>query len=72
MAILFEDESRRVECDKCKCRRIYKRDVFTYLVDPKHKDFLEEHLIETELCCGQCYKVLRTIKPGAGQDTIIR
>lgn len=66
MALLFEEDNRRLSCS-CGNRRINKVDVFTYLQSPNDKDALEEYLIETELLCDRCKKVVKLIKSGTAR-----
>lgn len=63
MALLFEEDNRRLQCS-CGNRRIYKNDVFTYVRSVKDPAVLEENLIETELRCCKCNGVVHIIKPG--------
>lgn len=62
MTMLFEEDKRRLGC-VCGNSRLYKRDVFTYLRSTSDKNAVEEHLLETEIRCERCNKVIHVIKP---------
>jgi len=64
MALLFEDDNRRLTC-KCGNKTMYKKEILTYIKSAKDKDSLEEYLVNTELCCLACNNVVKSIKPGS-------